>query len=83
MSATNFQLRDVQRHPFTRHDRETGGSYWTARIVIGGKSYDIDSRGGWVLHLPDGKRKHLLPSVAAAVQSRMPSEARRRRGSKG
>jgi len=81
-----YQIRDLTEHDLI-HSRTFNdyviGTYWTGRIVIDGTSYDIDSRGGWIITDHDGTRRHLLPHVAQRVQRKLPRTARRRRTAKG
>jgi hypothetical protein len=87
MSASpQYQIRDLTEHDLIQR-RTYGeyriGTYWTGRIVMDGVSYGIDSRGGWIITMPDGTRRHLLPQVAQRVQRKLPRDARSRRKAKG
>lgn len=74
-----FQIRDLQHH-----DGEDGRHYHTARIVMGGRSFDVDDyNGSWQRPLPEGYRRDLRPDLAEALQAKLPARERKVRGRVG
>ena len=70
----SFQIRDLERH-----DARAGDHYWTARVVSGAVSIDVDSRdGSWLVRAGNGIREVAL-EVAAALQAKVRPLERRER----
>lgn len=67
-----FQVRDLQRH-----ELENGGHFYSARLVIGTLSVEVDNlKGSWRSHTRDGIRD-LRPDVAAVLQAKLPAVERK------
>lgn len=58
---------------------EAGRTYHLAELAIDGKTYPVTDRwGSWEVDI-DGRRRHLIPTVAADLQAEVGGPARKRR----
>ena len=65
-TMADFQIRDLERV-----NPPNGRPYWTARVVVGKSSIDVDTRwGSWIATVA-GHRCDIAPHVAAALQAKV------------
>lgn len=62
-----FQIRDLERVTPLDNSRP----YWSARVVRGTSSLDVDTRSGSWLATVKGHRCDIDPRVAAALQAKV------------
>lgn len=74
------------RRPLTITKLRNDDGVWRARVTCDGTTLDVYRRGGWtaLVRTRPGARsfttRHVLPHVAAALQAKLPTGERRRRG---
>jgi hypothetical protein len=71
----NFQIRNF------RAVEQDGRSWHEAELVLGGERLQVTSQHGSWTTVPDkaGRRRDVLPFVAARLQAKLPSAERRAR----